>query len=106
MAIVAEGDESGGAFAMQKILKDAGNPFDSRAVVLGHVLRGGSPSPEDRILASELGNFAVSSLLHGETGKMVGKIRGELTLTPLEQCVAGHKKVDAEQLRLLHIVAS
>jgi 6-phosphofructokinase 1 len=106
MAIVAEGDESGGAFAMQKILKDAGNPFDSRAVVLGHVLRGGSPSPEDRILASELGNFAVSSLLLGETGKMVGKIKGELTLTSLEQCVAGHKKVDVEQLRLLHIVAS
>ncbi|MDR2441369.1 MAG: ATP-dependent 6-phosphofructokinase [Planctomycetaceae bacterium] len=106
MAIVAEGDESGGAFAMQKILKDAGNPFDSRAVVLGHVLRGGSPSPEDRILASELGNFAVSSLLLGETGKMVGKIHGELVLTPLEQCVAAHKKVDAEQLRLLHIVAS
>jgi 6-phosphofructokinase 1 len=106
MAIVAEGDESGGAFAMQKILKEAGNPFDSRAVVLGHVLRGGTPSPEDRILASELGNVAVSSLLLGETGKMVGKIRGELTLTPLEQCVAGHKKVDVEQLRLLHIVAS
>jgi 6-phosphofructokinase 1 len=106
MAIVAEGDESGGALAMQKLLKEAGNPFDSRAVVLGHVLRGGSPSPEDRILASELGNFAVSSLLLGETGKMVGKIRGELTLTPLEQCVAGHKKVDIEQLRLLHIVAS
>ncbi|MDR2754872.1 MAG: ATP-dependent 6-phosphofructokinase [Planctomycetaceae bacterium] len=106
MAIVAEGDESGGAFAMQKILKEAGNPFDSRAVVLGHVLRGGSPTPEDRILASELGNFAVSSLLLGESGKMAGKIHGELVLTPFQHCVAEHKKVDAEQLRLLHIVAS
>ncbi|MDR0338519.1 MAG: ATP-dependent 6-phosphofructokinase [Planctomycetaceae bacterium] len=106
LAIVAEGDESGGAFAMQKILKEAGNPFDSRAVVLGHVLRGGSPSPEDRVLASELGNFAISALVLGETGKMAGKIRGELVLTPLEQCVASHKTVDVEQLRLLRIVAS
>lgn len=106
MAIVAEGDESGGAVAMQKILREAGNPFDSRTVVLGHVLRGGSPTPADRILASELGNFAVSALLLGETGKMVGRIRGELTLTPFEDCIAGHRQVDTEKLRLLQIVAS
>ena len=106
MAIVAEGDESGGAVAMQKILREAGNPFDSRTVVLGHVLRGGSPTPADRIIASELGNFAVSSLILGETGKMAGMIRGELTLTPFEQCIAGHKKVDSDRLRLLQIFAS
>ncbi|MCL2710611.1 MAG: 6-phosphofructokinase [Planctomycetaceae bacterium] len=106
MAIVAEGDESGGAFAVQKLLTEAGNPFESRAVVLGHVLRGGSPVAADRILASELGNFAVSAIIQGESGKMVGKIKNELTLTPLEECVAAHRKVDTEQLRLLQIVAS
>jgi len=106
MAIVAEGDESGGAFAVQKLLAEAGNPFESRAVVLGHVLRGGSPVAADRILASELGNFAVSAIIQGESGKMVGKIKNELTLTPLEECVAAHRKVDTEQLRLLQIVAS
>lgn len=106
IAIVAEGDESGGAVAMQKILREAGNPFDSRTVVLGHVLRGGSPMPADRILAAELGNFAVSSLIHGETDKMAGHIRGELVLTPLQECVADHKKVNIERLRLLQIVAS
>jgi len=106
MAIVAEGDESGGAFAIQKLLKEAGNPFDSRAVVLGHVLRGGTPVAADRILASELGNFAVSALIQGETGKMVGKIKNELALTPLEECVFKHRTVDTDQLRLLQIVAS
>jgi 6-phosphofructokinase 1 len=106
LAIVAEGDESGGAFAMQQILKEAGNPFESRAVVLGHVLRGGSPVPADRILASELGNFAVSSILHGETGKMAGKINNELVLTPFADCVFKHRTVDHDQLRLLQIVAS
>jgi len=106
MAIVAEGDESGGAFAVQKLLQEAGNPFESRAVVLGHVLRGGSPVAADRILASELGNFAVSAIIQGESGKMVGKIKGELTLTPIEECVFKHRTVDTEQLRLLQIVAS
>jgi 6-phosphofructokinase 1 len=105
IAIVAEGYQKG-AVEMQKILKEAGNPFDSRAVVLGHILRGGSPIASDRILASELGNFAVSAIVSGETGKMAGKINGELTLTSFDQCVCGHKKINDEQLRLLQIVAS
>ena len=106
MAIVAEGDEHGGAFAVQQLLKEAGNPFESRAVVLGHVLRGGSPVAADRILASELGNFAVSAIIQGESGKMAGKIKNEFTLTSLEECVSRHRTVDADQLRLLQIVAS
>ncbi|MDR2170167.1 MAG: ATP-dependent 6-phosphofructokinase [Planctomycetaceae bacterium] len=105
IAIVAEGCQKG-AVEMQRILKEAGNPFDSRAVVLGHILRGGSPIALDRILASELGNFAVSAIVQGETGKMAGKIRGELTLTPFEECISGHKKINNEQLRLLQVVAS
>ncbi|MGL4594941.1 MAG: ATP-dependent 6-phosphofructokinase, partial [Thermoguttaceae bacterium] len=72
IAIVAEGDGLGGAVAVQEIMKRAGNPFDSRAVVLGHILRGGSPVASDRMLASQLGNFAVQALHEGETGKMVG----------------------------------
>jgi 6-phosphofructokinase 1 len=106
MAIVAEGDESGGAAALQKLLKEMGNPFDSRTVVLGHVLRGGSPVAADRILASELGNFAVGAIIQGESGKMAGKIKNELVLTPLEECVFKHRTVDTDQLRLLQIVAS
>jgi 6-phosphofructokinase 1 len=105
IAIVAEGYQSG-AVEMQRILKEAGNPFDSRAVVLGHILRGGSPTASDRILASELGNFAVSSLIHGETGKMAGVIQGKLTLTPFDECVSGHKAVDEDRLCLLQVVAS
>jgi 6-phosphofructokinase 1 len=106
IAIVAEGDERGGALAVQKLLKEAGNPFDSRAVVLGHVLRGGSPVAADRVLASELGNFAVGAVIRGETGKMAGRVKGELTLTPFEECVLGHRKVNPKKLRLLNIVAS
>jgi len=106
MAIVAEGDESGGAFKLQQILEGAGNPFDSRCVVLGHIQRGGSPVAPDRILATELGNYAVAMLIQGETGKMAGVINGKPVLTPLEECIAEHKQVDAERLRLLRILGA
>ena len=106
MAIIAEGGKNGGAFAMQRMLEEAGNPYESRAVVLGHVLRGGVPVSADRILASELGNFAVSAIIQGESMKLAGKIKNELVLTPLEDCVSTHRTVDAEKLLLLQIVAS
>ena len=104
--IVAEGDDSGGAIPLQKQLEEAGNPYDSRVVVLGHIQRGGSPAPTDRILASDLGCFAVDQLHKGETGKMAGLINGVPTLTPLEEVVAGHRRISPDKMKLLQIVAS
>lgn len=105
IVIVAEGDESGGAVAIQKTLREAGNPYESRTVVLGHVLRGGSPTPADRILASQLGYVAVESVRKGETGKMAGVIKGKILLTPFEDCIAGRRVVDEAKMRLLQVFA-
>ncbi len=40
--------------------------------MLGHVQRGGSPTGQDRVLASRLGGYAVDLLMQGETAKGVG----------------------------------
>lgn len=104
--IVAEGDLHGGAIHLQKALTEAGNPFESRVVVLGHVQRGGSPAPADRVLASELGNFAVDAVHRGESGKMVGIVNHKPTLCPLENAVQGHRQIAKEKLNLLEIVSS
>ena len=106
MMVVAEGDDFGGAFATLEALKKAGSPYEMRVVVLGHVQRGGSPVPADRILATKLGCYAVESLHHGETGKMVGEIGNQLVLTPFDDVIVDHRKIAPEELDLLHIVAS
>lgn len=105
MMIVAEGDEEGGAEILNEQLQAAGNPFDTRVVVLGHLQRGGSPSPEDRILASSTGAHAVESILAGETGVMSGVIGGELTLTPFAETFAGHKAIPAKLLKIVERLA-
>ena len=51
-------------------------PFEVRYVVLGHVQRGGSPTPFDRMLATRFGVAAVEALMHGESGIMVA-LRGD-----------------------------
>ena len=45
---------------------------ETRATVLGHIQRGGSPGPYDRILASRMGAYAIDLLLQGHGGRCVG----------------------------------
>ena len=106
MVVVAEGDEYGGAVKLQKDLCDAGCPFSTRTLILGHLQRGGSPAPADRILAARLGDFAVRSLLAGQTGAMAGLVHGELVLTPFPETYAQHKPVPQELVKLLETMAS
>ena len=49
--------------------------IDSRATILGHVQRGGSPTVRDRVLASQMGNYAVNLLEQGIGNRVVG-VRG------------------------------
>ncbi|MGL4943907.1 MAG: ATP-dependent 6-phosphofructokinase [Thermoguttaceae bacterium] len=106
MMVVAEGDRYGGANKLHAMLKDAGNPFDARVVVLGHVLRGGTPVPMDRILAARLGVAAVDALHDGHSGVMAGVINGDIALTPMADCIAEKRELDCDLQQLLKILAS
>ncbi|WP_029779804.1 6-phosphofructokinase, partial [Lactobacillus acidophilus] len=52
--------------------------FDARANVLAHMQRGGSPTVEDRVNATKMGNYAVNLLLDGKGGLAVGMENGKL----------------------------
>jgi len=74
--------------------------FELRVTILGHVQRGGEPSAFDRILASRLGAGATEALARGETGVLVGLIKGEILTTPLETAVANKKQIDMNLFEL------
>lgn len=61
--------------------------FSGRATVLGHVQRGGSPTPNDRVLASRMGEKAVDLLMQGIGGQCVGVQRGEIVGVPIEEAL-------------------
>lgn len=61
--------------------------FSGRATVLGHIQRGGSPSPYDRLLASRMGEFAVDLLMAGKGGQCVGIINNEIVGLPIEEAL-------------------
>ncbi len=68
IVIVAEG--IGGVMEMaEKIEKSTG--IETRATILGHVQRGGSPTVRDRVIASQMGSFAVELLIAGKENRIV-----------------------------------
>jgi 6-phosphofructokinase 1 len=97
IVIVAEGDDAGGVFEIQRKLALEGI-YDVRCTVLGHVQRGGAPCAYDRILASVLGRAATTALLAGESDIMVGLHHTDVVKVPLEEAIS--KRVDLDQ-RLL-----
>ena len=91
--IVAEGDEKGGAKEISEQLKEHNCPFDTRTVVLGHLQRGGIPTPEDRRRATQMGAGAVAAILAGENGVMVGTDNDRCVLTKFEKTFKSHRPV-------------
>ncbi|MGA9595139.1 MAG: ATP-dependent 6-phosphofructokinase [Acidimicrobiia bacterium] len=65
--------------------------LESRVTILGHVQRGGTPSPSDRLLATRLGAACADFIAAGKSGVMVAMQNGECVTVPLED-VAGRRK--------------
>ena len=104
VVIVAEGDEAGGVFQIAQQVWEKLR-LEYRVCVLGHVQRGGSPTARDRILASKLGAAAVDALVSGKSGYMVGELKGEIALTPLEDTWKERKELDTGLLKLIKLLA-
>jgi 6-phosphofructokinase 1 len=69
---------------------------DCRSVVLGHLLRGGSPSAFDRVVASRFGAAAVRALAQGHAGVMVSLGYPDIGLVPLDQVAGRTKRVPVD----------
>lgn len=95
--LVAEGVGKGEEIA-REITKR--NGIEPRVTVLGHIQRGGTPTHNDRVLASRLGDFAVRKLIAGESGKACGVINNELVATDIELVVKTKKKFNMELYEL------
>jgi phosphofructokinase-like protein len=75
--------------------------IETRAVVLGHIVRGGSPFAYDRILATRLGVAAVEAVKDGEFGVMVCLRDNALVRVPLSEILGKMKEVNKETITLV-----
>lgn len=81
--IVAEGNEEGRTYKIsQEFFKRFGH--ESRVCVLGHIQRGGVPTPTDRFMASRMGYLAVQAFLQNKISTITSFSQGKIQLTPLK----------------------
>jgi len=92
--VVAEG--AGKAEDIAKKITDM-TSLETRAVVLGHIQRGGRPTAFSRKLAAMFGQAAVEYLLKGEMDKTVGTRDGEVVTVDLEYAIT-KKEIEVDRL--------
>jgi ATP-dependent phosphofructokinase / diphosphate-dependent phosphofructokinase len=71
--------------------------YETRATVLGHVQRGGTPTAFDRVLATRLGLRAIDAAHEGAWGSMTALRSTDVVLVPLADAVAEVKRVPPEE---------
>jgi 6-phosphofructokinase 1 len=71
--------------------------FETRATVLGHVQRGGTPTAFDRVLATRLGLAAIDAAHEGRWGVMTALHSTEIELVKLSEAVAEVRRVPIEE---------
>jgi 6-phosphofructokinase 1 len=106
LIVVAEGEDSGGASEIQKLLKEKLPKAEIRVCILGHIQRGGSPSCLDRLIASRMGYHAVESLITGRYNVFVGIQNNKMNYIPLADAVKNKGKISEEWMKIVKILAS
>lgn len=98
IVIVAEG--IGGAEEIaRRIQEETG--MESRATILGHVQRGGSPTVRDRVVASQMGARCVELLLDGKQNRIVCMQQGKVIDVDIEEGLTMKKELSPELMGLI-----
>ncbi|MEJ7798747.1 MAG: 6-phosphofructokinase, partial [Solirubrobacteraceae bacterium] len=83
------------AFELEKEIEER-TGFESRATVLGHIQRGGSPVAFDRVLGTRFGVAAIDAASNGDFGKMTALRGTSIELVALEEALKEPKLLDPE----------
>ena len=100
--IVAEGIGGVNELA-QRIEAETG--VESRATVLGHVQRGGSPSVKDRVVASRMGHYAVQLLLKGVGNRVVAMQKEQILDYDIFEALNMKKSIDKELYKIAYEIS-
>lgn len=105
IVLVAESEVTGGAEGVAARVKAEHPEYDARVVVLGHIQRGGSPSAQDRILASRMGAAAIDALLEEQRNLMVGVVNDEIVYVPFSKAIKDDKPINMKLIATLRALS-
>ena len=103
--VVAEGENSG-AQNLANIIKEKIPGLETRICILGHIQRGGSPTCQDRLIASRMGYHAVECLMEGTHNVFVGIVNNRINYIPLNEAVKKKQRISDEWMKIVRILSS
>jgi len=103
MVLVTESEITGGAMNLAERVKKQYPQYDVRVSILGHLQRGGSPTAQDRILASRMGIAAIQALLENQRNVMIGIRENEIDYVPFKRAIKKDREISPELLEVLEI---
>lgn len=105
IVLVQEHAIEGGAQAVADLIAQAHPEYSPRVTILGHLQRGGSPTADDRILASRMGIAAIQALLEEQRSIMVGIQNDEIVYVPLVKAIKEKKDVKDDKWNAMRILS-
>ena len=78
---------------------------ESRATILGHVQRGGSPTVRDRVVASQMGHYAVELLSKGIGNRVVGMQDGKIIDRDIQEALSMKKAFETDLYRIANEIS-
>ncbi len=105
IVLVAESELTGGAMGLSERVKKEYPEFDVRVTILGHIQRGGSPTANDRILASRMGEAAVNALIEGQRNVMVGIQNDNIVYIPFSKAIRKDKPINPDLQNTVKILS-
>jgi 6-phosphofructokinase 1 len=103
IVLVAESEVTGGAIGVAERVKKEYPNFDVRVTILGHLQRGGSPSAQDRIMATRMGVAAIEALLEDQRNVMIGIQNEQIVYVPFSKAIRNEKPINRDLLDILRI---
>ena len=102
IVLVAESPVTGGAMGLAERVRKEYPQYNVRVTILGHLQRGGSPTAQDRILASRMGAAAIDALMEGQRNIMIGDDDEKIVYVPFSKAIRHDKPIDHELIDLIH----
>ena len=97
--IIINAEGIGHSVSMAKRI-EAATGIETRATILGHMQRGGSPTCKDRVYASIMGAMAADLLCDGKSNRVVAYSHGEFVDYDIDEALAMKKDIDAYQVQI------
>ena len=91
--IIINAEGIGHSYGLAKRIEEA-TGIETRATILGHLQRGGSPTARDRVCASVMGAYAVDTIVKGGRNRLIGYKNGHVYDIDIEEAFSIQKSID------------